>query len=34
VVEKILLRQIRMFGAVNLMQGYPAIEIRSPREVV
>ena len=26
--------KIRMFNAVNLREGYPAIEIRSPREVV
>lgn len=26
--------KIRMFNAVNLLQGYPPIEIRSPKEVV
>jgi hypothetical protein len=26
--------KIRLFNAVNLREGYPAIEIRSPREVV
>ena len=26
--------KIRMFNAVNLREGYPAIEIRSPREVI
>lgn len=28
------LRRIRGFNAVNLKMGYPALEIRSPREVV
>jgi hypothetical protein len=26
--------KIRMFNAVNLKEGYPPIDIRSPREVV
>jgi predicted nucleic acid-binding protein len=26
--------KIRMFNAVNLREGYPGIEIRSPQEVV
>ncbi len=26
--------KIRMFNAVNLWEGYPEIEIRSPREVI